>query len=77
MDLATLVGLVGALGIVLTAMLIGGSAGMYFNMPSVLIVFVGSIFVVLVKFNCRPILRRHEGGAESVQFSADQAERID
>jgi chemotaxis protein MotA len=51
MDLATLVGLVGALGIVLTAMLIGGSPGMYFDVPSVLIVFVGSIFVVLVKFN--------------------------
>ena len=51
MDLATLVGLVGALGIVLSAMLMGGSAGMYFDVPSVLIVFVGSIFVVLVKFN--------------------------
>ena len=51
MDLATLLGLVGALGIVLTAMLMGGPVGMYFDMPSALIVFVGSIFVVLIKFS--------------------------
>jgi chemotaxis protein MotA len=51
MDLATLVGLVGALGIVLTAMLMGGSFSMYFDLPAVLIVFVGSIFVVLIKFS--------------------------
>jgi chemotaxis protein MotA len=50
MDLATLVGLVGALGIVLMAMLMGGSASMYFDVPSALIVFVGSTFVVLIKF---------------------------
>jgi len=51
MDLATLVGLVGALGIVLTAMLMGGSFAMYLDVPAVLIVFVGSIFVVLIKFS--------------------------
>lgn len=51
MDLATLVGLVGALGIVLSAMLMGGEFRMYFDLPAVLIVFVGSIFVVLIKFS--------------------------
>ena len=56
MDLATLVGLVGALGIVLTAMFMGGSMAMYVDVPSVLIVFVGSIFVVLVKFNLAQFL---------------------
>ncbi len=56
MDLATLLGLIGALGIVLIAMLMGGSVAMYFDVPSLLIVFVGSIFVVLVKFSLRQFL---------------------
>lgn len=49
MDLATLIGLLGAIGFVAMAMILGGDLGMFFNMPSVLIVFGGSIFVVLTK----------------------------
>lgn len=51
MDLATLIGLLGAFGIVIYAMLSGGSVDMFVNVPSLLIVLVGSIFVVLMKFN--------------------------
>lgn len=51
MDLATLIGLVGAFGIVIYAMLSGGSVDMFVNAPSLLIVMVGSLFVVLMKFN--------------------------
>ena len=50
MDLATLVGLLGAFGIVSYAMLSGGSLDMFVNVPSLLIVMVGSLFVVLMKF---------------------------
>ena len=51
MDLATLIGLLGAFGIVIYAMLSGGDIGMFVNAPSLLIVLVGSLFVVLMKFN--------------------------
>ncbi len=51
MDLATLIGLLGAFGIVIFAMLSGGSVAMFVNVPSLLIVLVGSLFVVLMKFN--------------------------
>lgn len=51
MDLATLIGIVGAFGIVIFAMLSGGSIGMFVNAPSLMIVLIGSIFVVLMKFN--------------------------
>ena len=51
MDLATLIGLVGAFGIVIYAMLSGGSVDMFVNVPSLLIVLVGSMFVVLMKFS--------------------------
>jgi chemotaxis protein MotA len=49
-DLATLIGLVGALGIIVAAIVIGGSALIFLNVPSLLIVGVGTIMVVLMKF---------------------------
>jgi chemotaxis protein MotA len=50
MDLATLIGLVGAFGIIATAIVIGGSALIFLNVPSLLIVGLGTIMVVLMKF---------------------------
>jgi chemotaxis protein MotA len=49
-DLATLIGLVGAFGIIATAIVIGGSALIFLNVPSLLIVGLGTIMVVLMKF---------------------------
>lgn len=51
MDLATLLGLVGSFGIVIAAMVLGGGIGVFINIPSILIVVGGSVFVVLMKFN--------------------------
>jgi len=50
MDLATLIGLVGALSMVFFSMLMGGNIGMFYNTPSVMIVFGGTLMVVLMKF---------------------------
>ncbi len=50
MDLATLVGLLGAIGIILVAMALGGSVLLFVNVPSLLIVIVGTLFAVLIKF---------------------------
>lgn len=49
-DLATLIGLVGSFGIIIAAIVIGGSALIFLNVPSLLIVGVGTIMVVLMKF---------------------------
>lgn len=51
MDIATLVGLVGALAIILSSILLGSSPLTFVNVPSLLIVIGGSIFVVLAKFS--------------------------
>lgn len=50
MDLATLVGLLGAFGIIVAAIVVGGSAIIFVNIPSLLIVGGGTIFAVLMKF---------------------------
>lgn len=51
MDLATLLGMVGAMGIVLAAILTGGSALIFVNVPSILIVLGGTVAVVMIKFS--------------------------
>ncbi|MDH5500485.1 MAG: flagellar motor protein PomA, partial [Gammaproteobacteria bacterium] len=51
MDLATLIGLIGALGIVLSSILLGGSAGTFINTPSLLVVLGGTVLVTMMKFS--------------------------
>lgn len=50
MDLATLVGILGAFGIITAAIVLGGSAIIFVNIPSLLIVVGGTLFSVLIKF---------------------------
>lgn len=50
MDLATIIGLVGALGVIGAAILVGGSAGIFLNVPSILIVVGGTVMATLIKF---------------------------
>ena len=51
MDLATLIGLVGAFGIVLASIILGGSAGTFINTPSLLVVLGGTVMVTMMKFS--------------------------
>lgn len=51
MDIATLIGLLGAIGIIVAAILLGASSETFVNAPSLLIVLGGSLFVVLAKFS--------------------------
>lgn len=51
MDVATLIGLIGGIGIILAAIFLGGSAGTFINMPSILVVVGGTLGAVLMKFS--------------------------
>lgn len=51
MDIATLIGLLGAIIIIALAIILGASAEVFFNVPALLIVICGSLFVVLAKFS--------------------------
>ncbi|TVP88931.1 MAG: flagellar motor protein PomA [Pseudomonadaceae bacterium] len=51
MDLATLIGLIGAIAIITVAIVLGASTEVFLSVPSLLIVGGGSLFVVLAKFS--------------------------
>jgi chemotaxis protein MotA len=65
LDLATLIGLISAFGIVLASIILGGSAGTFVNVPSLMVVFGGTIAVTMVKFSLGKFL-----GATSVAVKA-------
>jgi len=49
-DLATLVGLLGAIALIVVSMLMSGSLAMFINVPSLVIVVGGTIFAVMAKY---------------------------
>lgn len=68
MDLATLVGIIGSFAVVIAAMLMGGTADMFINVPSLMIVLVGSMFVVLMKFSLAQFLGAMKIAAKAFSF---------
>jgi chemotaxis protein MotA len=77
-DLATLIGMIGSMAIIVTAMLLSGSLGMFVDVPSVLIVVVGSLFVVMTKFGLGQFLSAGKVAGKAFMFKLpDPAEMID
>lgn len=65
MDLATIVGIIGALALIAIAMLMSGELGMYVNGPSLVIVVGGTIFAVMAKFGLGQFLSAGKIAAKS------------
>lgn len=76
MDLATLVGLLGAWAIIVSAILLGGSALIFINPPSMLIVLGGSLFVVLMKFSMTQFFGAIKVAGKSFKFKLPQVEEL-
>ena len=78
MDLATLLGILGAFGIIGGAMTMSGGIGIFVDVPSVLIVLVGTFFVVLMKFNLSQFLGCFKIAGKAFMFKlVDPVELID
>lgn len=56
MDIATIIGLVAGFGLVFSAILMGGGAGIFFNVPSILIVVGGTIAATLINYPLHEVL---------------------
>lgn len=76
MDLATLVGIIGAFSVVIASMVMGGSAGMFVNVPSLMIVLVGTLFVVLMKFSLAQFLGALKVAVKAFSFKLVKPEDI-
>lgn len=76
MDLATLIGLIGAFALVLGAMATSGGIGMFIDVPSILIVVLGSLFVVLMKFNLGQFLGAAKVVGKAFMFKLESPDEL-
>ena len=76
MDLATLIGFVAAVGIISSAIVLGGSAGMFFNVPSLLVVVGGSLGAVMMKFTVGQMLGAFKVALKAFIFKFDTPTKI-
>ncbi len=76
MDLATIVGMIGAIGFIVMAMVQGGDIGMFINVPSILIVFCGSLFVVLSQFSLGQFFGAGKIAAKAFMFKIEAPEEL-
>ena len=71
MDLATIIGIIGAMGFIVMAMVQGGDLGMFINVPSILIVFCGSLFVVLSQYTIGQFFGAGKVAGKAFMFKID------
>lgn len=76
MDIATILGLLGAFGIVGYAMSLGGDITLFLNGPSVLIVCVGTVFSVLIKFGLEQFLGATKVAVKAFSFKLDKPQEL-
>ncbi|GGW85741.1 flagellar motor protein PomA [Alteromonas halophila] len=76
MDLATIIGMLGAIGFVVMAMILGGNMAMFINVPSILIVFGGTLFVVLSQFTLGQFFGAGKIAGKAFMFKIDSPESL-
>ncbi|MEA1938320.1 MAG: MotA/TolQ/ExbB proton channel family protein [Pseudomonadota bacterium] len=65
-DLASILGLVGGLGLIVAAILSGGSIGSFFNAPSLLIVVCGTVLVTMIAYPLKDFTKSPKIVAKSI-----------
>lgn len=76
MDLATLIGILGSFAFIIMAMLLGGTLSMFADLPSALIVFGGSLCVVLMKHTFSQFFAAFKIAGKAFFFKADEPEDL-
>lgn len=76
MDLATLIGLIGAFGFIIGAMASSGGVAIFIDVPSVLIVVIGSLFVVMMKYNMKQFLGAIKIAVKAFMFKIDKPDAL-
>lgn len=76
MDLATILGIVGAIGLLIMAMVLSGDIGMFVDTQSCIIVFGGSIFIVLSNYNLGQFFGMGKIIGKAFMFKIEQPEEL-
>lgn len=76
MDLATLIGLLGAFGVIMGAIFVGGSVLTFIDVASVIIVIGGTVMVVLMKFPLSHFLAAMKIGLKAFFHKAEDPEDL-
>ena len=76
MDIATLVGILGAFGIIIGAILTGGELGPFIDVPSLLIVVGGTFFVTFSQVTLGDFLGSFSVGLKSFLYKVDDPVKL-
>lgn len=76
MDLATLVGFILAVAIILVAMIMGGGVGPFIDVPSILVVFGGTVGAVMMNFTLGQFLGAVKVALKALLFKIDKPEEL-
>lgn len=71
MDIATLIGLVGAFGLVLTTIFMGGNAPGFLDIPSIVVVVGGTFAVTFVMFPMGVVIGTFKVGMKTLLFKSN------
>jgi chemotaxis protein MotA len=75
-DIATLIGLFGAVGIVALAMILAGGFVQFIDVPSVLVVVIGSHLVVLGQYPLSEFIGAAKAGMKTIMYKSPNCEEI-
>ncbi len=76
MDLATLIGLIGGFGVILGAIITGGSMGLFLNIPSLLIVGGGTFAATLMRFPLKTCFGAAKVALKAFRFKSESPTQI-
>ncbi len=76
MDLATLLGLLGAFGVIFASIALGGEIGVFVNIPSLVVVLGGTLCVVLFQFTLGQFLGTVGIMAKVFMFKSNDPEKM-
>lgn len=76
MDIATLIGVVGSMAVIMVAILIGPNPLMFIDITSILIVLVGSVFVVAIKFSIKQLPNAIKVAIKAFSSKTDRPEDL-
>lgn len=76
MDIATLIGLLGGMGIIIGAIATGGDVMLFVNVPSILIVFGGTFMVTLMQVSLKDFLGSFGVGLRAFFYKTDNPQQL-